>query len=364
MNCSSSDSAMAKWGEGDPRWIVEERADAKNVNNWHWTEKNATQWSKDKLRELLVGFKVSEADSFEFRVSDMPKCDGEATANNRKAKLIFFYEWTITLDWEGQLLGCDNKTKFKGKVEVINLSEENSASEIDMDVSVESSSNDAFKLKELVRRVAVPRLQTQLGMYIDQLRTEFSQNLILPTKGDTGKPALATSNAAAPAASTVTRDRTVIAGSDGPKAPSGSADSSGARLATKKLTFKEEFFCAPEDLFRVFTQEHLLAAFVRARATADAREGGEFSLCDGSITGFFDELLPPDRLVMRWRHRKWPAGHHSICELKFRPSDGGTQLELVQTQVPEKEVEFTRNSWQEHYFRAIKQTFGYGGKLF
>ena len=27
---------MAKWGEGDPRWIVEEREDAKNVNNWHW----------------------------------------------------------------------------------------------------------------------------------------------------------------------------------------------------------------------------------------------------------------------------------------------------------------------------------------
>jgi len=27
---------MAKWGEGDPRWIVEERPDAKNVNNWHW----------------------------------------------------------------------------------------------------------------------------------------------------------------------------------------------------------------------------------------------------------------------------------------------------------------------------------------
>ena len=28
--------AMAKWGEGDPRWIVEDRPDAKNVNNWHW----------------------------------------------------------------------------------------------------------------------------------------------------------------------------------------------------------------------------------------------------------------------------------------------------------------------------------------
>lgn len=29
---------MAKWGEGDPRWIVEERPDGTNVNNWHWYE--------------------------------------------------------------------------------------------------------------------------------------------------------------------------------------------------------------------------------------------------------------------------------------------------------------------------------------
>ena len=29
---------MAKWGEGDPRWIVEERQDSHNVNNWHWKE--------------------------------------------------------------------------------------------------------------------------------------------------------------------------------------------------------------------------------------------------------------------------------------------------------------------------------------
>ena len=29
---------MAKWGEVDPRWIVEERPDATNVNNWHWYE--------------------------------------------------------------------------------------------------------------------------------------------------------------------------------------------------------------------------------------------------------------------------------------------------------------------------------------
>lgn len=53
---------MAKWGEGDPRWIVEERPDATNVNNWHWTEKNATPWSKDRLHHLLKNLKIGKID--------------------------------------------------------------------------------------------------------------------------------------------------------------------------------------------------------------------------------------------------------------------------------------------------------------
>ncbi len=53
-------TVMAKWGEGDPRWIVEERADAVNVNNWHWTEKNASQWSKDRMTELLTNLTIED----------------------------------------------------------------------------------------------------------------------------------------------------------------------------------------------------------------------------------------------------------------------------------------------------------------
>lgn len=46
---------MAKWGEGDPRWIVEERPDATNVNNWHWY---------DNL--ILIFFDISQFDYFFF----------------------------------------------------------------------------------------------------------------------------------------------------------------------------------------------------------------------------------------------------------------------------------------------------------
>ena len=38
---------MAKWGEGDPRWIVEERQDSHNVNNWHWKEVGKSTRSVD-----------------------------------------------------------------------------------------------------------------------------------------------------------------------------------------------------------------------------------------------------------------------------------------------------------------------------
>ena len=44
---------MAKLGAGDPRWIVEDRKDGINVNNWHWTEKDVLPWAKKRLTELL-----------------------------------------------------------------------------------------------------------------------------------------------------------------------------------------------------------------------------------------------------------------------------------------------------------------------
>lgn len=46
---------MAKWGEGDPRWVVESRPDGHNVNSWHWEEKNRMDWSRQRLVELLCG---------------------------------------------------------------------------------------------------------------------------------------------------------------------------------------------------------------------------------------------------------------------------------------------------------------------
>lgn len=175
---------MAKWGEGDPRWIVEERPDATNVNNWHWTEKNATPWSKERLRSLFENFEIKETGvTLTSRISSVEKVDGEATANNRKGKLIFFYEWDVVLKWEGSLEeGAE--TTYKGKVTIPNLSEENELDDIDITITADESGDESEQLKQFMYNIGRSKIRAQIGVYLRELREEFSKGLILPKKDE------------------------------------------------------------------------------------------------------------------------------------------------------------------------------------
>ncbi|KAI4365433.1 hypothetical protein MLD38_021417 [Melastoma candidum] len=44
---------MAKYGEGDNRWIVEERPDGTNVHNWHLAETDCLNYSRSLFTSLL-----------------------------------------------------------------------------------------------------------------------------------------------------------------------------------------------------------------------------------------------------------------------------------------------------------------------
>ena len=69
--------------------------------------------------------------SGEVKITSVPKCEGEATANNRKGKLIFFYEWVITAEWTATLDDLD-AAECNGTIDIPNLSEENEPHELDV----------------------------------------------------------------------------------------------------------------------------------------------------------------------------------------------------------------------------------------
>jgi len=349
---------MAKWGEGDPRWIVEERADATNVNNWHWSEKNATNWSKDKLKELLTGLKIENA-QYSAQIKEITKCEGEATANNRKAKLIFFYEWVINGDWEATLKSSENKTVYKGNFEVPNLSEEHDRPE-DVDVSIHIKDSKQQKLYEFMKTEGIKLIREQFAAYIRLLKEEYSQGLILPTNKENAPSTTPLK--------TTPGDKKIVLSPETNKALPASASSDngsgGVKILTKKLTLTEEFKCQVGEIYDVFVDINRVRAFTHHQNIVyEPEKGGKFALFDSNVTGSFIELVRNKKIVMSWRNKRWPENHFSTATLEFAEKEDCTEISLSQTGIPQNFVENTEEGWKNFYFHSIKQTFGYGSRL-
>ncbi|CAK1555458.1 unnamed protein product [Leptosia nina] len=327
---------MAKWGEGDPRWIVEERPDATNVNNWHWTEKNAGPWSKDRLKELLNDLKIAE-NGIDCKITEVEKIDGEASANNRKGKLIFFYEWDIKLKWEGLLAGAADKVK--GEIHIPNLSEENDVSEVDMTVTIKGSGDEAQRVKAFMHNVGKSVIREQLTEYIRSLKQEFSKGLILPKKGE---PQVKPDNV-----STITSgfnkkvNMEPIITSDSKKI--------GCKLDTKSIELTESFQCRAQEFYDAMTRIDMVTAFTQGHVKMEAEKGGKFSLFGGNVSGEFRELVPGKKIVQYWRYKQWPEQHFSEVTFSIEEKDDHTLVTLKQDLVPTSELEQTRANWKHKY---------------
>ncbi|CAH8461996.1 unnamed protein product [Schistosoma margrebowiei] len=342
---------MAKLGEGDPRWIVEERADAKNVNNWHWSDKDATGWSINKIKELLKGSKI-ENDLYSCKITDISKLDGEANVYVRKGKLMCFYEWEIVIDWEGIVKSSEDKVKIVGKVEVISLIDEYGVNKCETNTSW-TSSTDGDLVGSFMKSTGVDFIKSKLEKYITLLKEDYAQGLILPSKnGANVNPASTTRSGAALDKTTNKAFHTA----DGIKEPKD--------LSNRDLSITDEFFCTPDDLYRVLTTKELVKAFTRSEATVDPVVGGAYSVFSGNITGIFDLLDPGKSIQMRWRKRDWPENHYSSLTLEMNAFEGGTRLFLAQKNVPAYDLENTRDGWLTIFLAALKQTYGYGGRMF
>jgi activator of HSP90 ATPase len=95
---------MAEWGKGDGRWIVDNRVDGANVNQWHWSEKDCLPWSRSRLTELFMGVPlVQEGSATAAHVVSVDAVEGEAFLNVRKKKLIPSYEISLKMSFSASL---------------------------------------------------------------------------------------------------------------------------------------------------------------------------------------------------------------------------------------------------------------------
>uniref|UniRef100_A0A8C5KP80 AHA1, activator of heat shock protein ATPase 2 n=1 Tax=Jaculus jaculus TaxID=51337 RepID=A0A8C5KP80_JACJA len=120
------------------------------------TERDATSWSKGKLRELLVGIAM-EIQAGCCVISELKQVEGEASCSNRKGKLIFFYEWNIKLAWKGTVK--ESCVKHKGLIEVPSAKDAG------------KKKGDGDILKDLVKTTGATKVREALGKYLKALKT-------------------------------------------------------------------------------------------------------------------------------------------------------------------------------------------------
>lgn len=336
---------------------MEERPDATNVNNWHWTEKNATPWSKERLSQLFNDYKIEQND-IDCVVNEVDKCNGEATVNNRKGKLIFFYEWELVLKWSGRLLK-NSKLSHKGKLTIPNLSEENDLDDVEITVTIDESNDESEALKQFMYNSGRDHIRRQLGVYIKELKEEYSKNLILPKKTGEGEISLngSTPNEAKKAKDAIQKTASFIT----PKIDT--STNVGCKLDVRTLSMTEEFHCNANDLYNVLTKADMVTAFTRGPAKVDAVRGGEFVLYGGNVHGKFEELIPEKKIQQSWRLKTWSSGHYSNVVIELEETSSSTIMSLKQTGIPASEYDAMRTNWYRYYWHSVKQTFGFGASI-
>lgn len=98
----------------------------KNVNQWHWEEKNVTEWAKERLSTLLQESKIEVQGNGGIKISKVKDFKGDAYLNLRKGKMRVGFELSIEFEWEGEIRDSDDKpiVNCSGKGNIAEISDD------------------------------------------------------------------------------------------------------------------------------------------------------------------------------------------------------------------------------------------------
>lgn len=115
---------------------------------------------------------------------------------------------------------------------------------------------------------------------------------------------------------------------------------------------------SPEEVYAAYTDPEKHAEFTRAEATGVAKVGGEMTAWDGYILGKYLELEPDKKIVQEWWTTEWPEDMKpSRLEITLRPVEKGTEVNLVQTDVPLDQAPDYDQGWHDYYWKPMCEYF-------
>lgn len=365
---------MAALDEADPRWIVEKRADGRNVGNWHWTETDYTDWTKAAFEAGLKGLEILSDEHFEVKATTV-RTEGEVSVSTRKGKVITFYELSVVVDWVGS--HTDSGAEGEGSIKMPYISEENDYDDFEVQVTASKDTKDE-KFRMAVRAAVIPQLRELVPTVLKSLVAKAAEKQLLQVESTplTPQEALKRADAAAAgnSANTVERIKASVTEKQATvnqafKAGSAAAKDSAvakaeAAVKTTKFSLSDKFNCRPEDLWECLTDPNRVRAYAGGDSQMTTDVGGKFSLFGGAVTGEIVSVDKPKLMVQKWRAKEWPEGHFSTVRIELTVADGKTVMTINQSDVPESDAARTKGGWSSNFSVRIKGIFGFGGISF
>eukprot|EP01061_Rhynchopus_euleeides_P009474 TRINITY_DN18670_c0_g1_i1.p1 TRINITY_DN18670_c0_g1~~TRINITY_DN18670_c0_g1_i1.p1 ORF type:complete len:347 (+),score=169.92 TRINITY_DN18670_c0_g1_i1:47-1042(+) len=326
---------MAEVGKGDPRWIVQDRDDGANCNNWHWTEKDILPWAKEQVTGLLQEKVFTETPKVEVRTTNISSFEGDCIIMNRKKKLICSFDLKMDVEWEGAVKDEATGEKIytiKGKMTIPDVDDTTIGNDMQVDITC-AESGDAADL-------VLGHVRTDGRKLLRKGMEDFAL-LLKDAHGVTKKAQTVTENKASASTAAKKEER----GVDG---------------CVDDFSLRMDWRCPPAELWDVLTNQGKACAYTRSQVTLNVSEGGEFAYLGGSISGTFKSVDAPKGFVMKWRLDNWDPGHFSLVEVTLDSHEAGaTEMKLKHSNIPYGETPRVKEGWTRNFWEPIKGIFGF-----
>ena len=131
-------------------------------------------------------------------------------------------------------------------------------------------------------------------------------------------------------------------------------------MKAKVRTIKQKVVipASPKEVYEAYVDPKKHSEFTGTKATGKPVVGGKFTAWDGYIFGKYLELDDGKRVVQEWTSTDFPKGSGpSRLELCFNEVPEGTELVMVQSNVPEEQADEAAEGWKEWYWNPLKEYF-------
>ncbi|KAF8943611.1 hypothetical protein BGZ47_005256 [Haplosporangium gracile] len=319
---------------------------SRNVNNWHWVDKNCINWAKTYFETELSGVSA-EANGSSVKTLAVTSVTGDVDVNQRKGKIITIFDVAITMTFEGTTA---DGTAVTGKIEIPEVAHDTDEDDYVFDVSIDADSTAKQPVRDLIRKSLAPLLRKKLSVFADDLIKVHGKDVQI--EGETSKPSTPVPT---PTPSPAPGIKVAASAASTPVATPGTVN-------TTTLEDTVELQASAHDIYDVLLNQAKVQIWTRSnKSTIEAKVGTKFSLFGGSVTGEIKELVEDKKIVQSWRLSSWPAGHYSTVTMEITQNTNSTAIKFKQEGVPIGEQDTTRQNWSNYYWAEIKRTFGYVG---